>query len=336
MGNCMYDSRTRAQLNYNLTKFESTIKALKLTDSDAQQLFDFFHKVDEDGSGQVSLLEFFDYLDLKRTKFAKRAFGLFDDDNSGEIDFREFVVALWSYCTYDKNALTMFAFDLYDLDASGQIDMGEMQAIVKEVYGNNFRTSVYAQRIMEKIHKLGGDNGTGEVSREQFNSFAKKHPALLFPAFQMQHALQKRIMGIKFWDSAARKRNKNFGSAMNLQDFLREINEAAFDEMVGHVAGADDYAVTAAHAHNPRAAGVRGAPRTMSSRDLRSVGRKRSSREVLPPGMVLEHPPRRPKKIASTPSMGKKRHPKAQAGARRYDAPQVSSRSHRSSSKRHR
>lgn len=66
-------------------KFESTIKALKLTDSDAQQLFDFFHKVDEDGSGQVSLLEFFDYLDLKRTKFAKRAFGLFDDDNSGEI-----------------------------------------------------------------------------------------------------------------------------------------------------------------------------------------------------------------------------------------------------------
>ena len=193
-------------------------------------------------------------------------------------------------------------------------DMGEMQAIVKEVYGNNFRTSVYAQRIMEKIHKLGGDNGTGEVSREQFNSFAKKHPALLFPAFQMQHALQKRIMGIKFWDSAARKRNKNFGSAMNLQDFLREINEAAFDEMVGHVAGADDYAVTAAHAHNPRAAGVRGAPRTMSSRDLRSVGRKRSSREVLPPGMVLEHPPRRPKKIASTPSMGRKRHPKAQAG----------------------
>lgn len=66
-------------------KYESTIKALRLTDSDAQQLFDFFHKVDEDGSGEVSLLEFFDYLDLKRTKFAKRAFGLFDEDGSGEI-----------------------------------------------------------------------------------------------------------------------------------------------------------------------------------------------------------------------------------------------------------
>ena len=111
-----------------LQKFDSTIKALKLTDSDAQQLFDFFHKVDEDGSGEVSLLEFFDYLDLKRTKFAKRAFGLFDEDGSGEIvrlalhcvalltcgptashtvavrcatqDFREFVVALWSYCKW--------------------------------------------------------------------------------------------------------------------------------------------------------------------------------------------------------------------------------------------
>ena len=66
-------------------KYATTIEALKLTDADAQQLFDFFHQVDEDGSGEVSLLEFFDFLDLKRTKFAKRAFGLFDEDGSGEI-----------------------------------------------------------------------------------------------------------------------------------------------------------------------------------------------------------------------------------------------------------
>lgn len=105
----------------------------------------------------------------------------------------------------------------YDLDASGMIDMAEMQAIVKEVYGNNFRTSIYAQRIMEKIHKLGGENGTAEISREQFHKFAAKHPALLFPAFQLQNALQKKIMGVRFWDAAARKRNKNFGSAVNLQ-----------------------------------------------------------------------------------------------------------------------
>jgi len=68
-----------------LQRYADTIAALKLTDNDAQQLFDFFHQVDEDGSGQVSLIEFFDFLDLKRTRFAKRAFGLFDEDNSGEI-----------------------------------------------------------------------------------------------------------------------------------------------------------------------------------------------------------------------------------------------------------
>ena len=51
-----------------------------------------------------------------------RAFSLFDEDKSGELDFREFVISLWNYCTFDKNDLVKFAFDLYDMDQSGIID----------------------------------------------------------------------------------------------------------------------------------------------------------------------------------------------------------------------
>ena len=98
-------------------------------------LYECFCEIDEDGSGEVDLMEMIRYLDLQRSKFNRRIFTLFDEDDSGEIDFREFVVASWNYCTMSKTALTKFAFDLYDDDGSGAIDMDEMERCLKEVYG---------------------------------------------------------------------------------------------------------------------------------------------------------------------------------------------------------
>ena len=69
-------------------------------------------------------------------------------------DFREFVVALWSYCTYDKNALTMFAFDLYDLDASGLI--GERVSVDNR----------HTLRADGHVDRRGGDAGDREGGKE--------------------------------------------------------------------------------------------------------------------------------------------------------------------------
>ena len=52
--------------------------------------------------------------------------------SSGEIDFREFVIALWNYCTLGKAALILFAFDLYDNDNSGKIDIDEITDVEEE------------------------------------------------------------------------------------------------------------------------------------------------------------------------------------------------------------
>ncbi|CAN0051565.1 unnamed protein product, partial [Ectocarpus sp. 12 AP-2014] len=91
--------------------------------------------IDEDKSGEISLWELFEALDMKQSKFTKRIFRIFDEDGSGSVDFREFVMSLWNYCTLSKAALIMFAFDLYDNDNSGEIDIGEVELLLKEVYG---------------------------------------------------------------------------------------------------------------------------------------------------------------------------------------------------------
>jgi hypothetical protein len=45
-----------------------------------------------------------------------------DEDQSGEIDFREFVVCIWNYCSFDLKSLVNFAFTLFDTDASGSLE----------------------------------------------------------------------------------------------------------------------------------------------------------------------------------------------------------------------
>ena len=58
-----------------------------------------------DGSGSIEVKEMLVHFDIERTKFTRRVFGIFDDDNSGSIDFHEFVLALWNYCTLGKATL---------------------------------------------------------------------------------------------------------------------------------------------------------------------------------------------------------------------------------------
>ena len=68
--------------------------------------------VDVDGSGTIEVAELLAFLDVEKTKFSKRIFCMFDEDNSGQIDFREFVLSCWNYCTLGRSTLMLFAFDL--------------------------------------------------------------------------------------------------------------------------------------------------------------------------------------------------------------------------------
>jgi Ca2+-binding EF-hand superfamily protein len=79
--------------------------AMQLRKADVQKLFDVFSAVDVDGSGAIGTAELLAFLDLERTVFTEKVFSIFDDDKSGEIDFKEFVMSLWNYCTLTKITL---------------------------------------------------------------------------------------------------------------------------------------------------------------------------------------------------------------------------------------
>lgn len=79
--------------------------ALKMTKSEMAKLLRVYKKIDVDGSGTVDLPELFVFLNIEHTPFTERVFNIFDMNGTGKVDFREFVLSLWNYCTLSKATL---------------------------------------------------------------------------------------------------------------------------------------------------------------------------------------------------------------------------------------
>ena len=113
-----------------------------------------------------------------------------------------------------------------------------MAAMLKEVYGDDFDTNGFAQRIMEKIEALKLE-GKGDIDIGAFRDFTKRFPGLLFPAFKMQLHVQQVVLGNGFWSRLSAKRLKvGTGRAVvNVGQMLEaNINVAALNQLVGNVA----------------------------------------------------------------------------------------------------
>ncbi|KAG2868033.1 hypothetical protein PC119_g2970 [Phytophthora cactorum] len=179
--------------------------------------------MDKDKSGEINMLEFFDYIDLKRSRFSEKAFSVMDRNGSGEVDFIEFVLAVWNYCSFNHASLVRFAFDLYDVDGSGEIEHDEVVRCVREVWGSSWETSPNAHKIVEKLDTIMENTVSNRLSANLFQEFAVRHPMLLFPAFELQMEIQRKVLGKRFWSRAAEKRGSINVAALNW-DHVKELN----------------------------------------------------------------------------------------------------------------
>jgi Ca2+-binding EF-hand superfamily protein len=119
--------------------------ALKLSRSEIKKLFNLYRKIDMDRSGSIDIIEMLTFLDVENTSFNQRVFSVFDMNRSGRIDFREFVLSLWNYCTLGNATLDIFTFDLYDNDRSGVLSKVELEQMVKDLYGKNYQNNPKAK-----------------------------------------------------------------------------------------------------------------------------------------------------------------------------------------------
>ena len=107
---------------------------LGITKSIRKKMLLVFSKMDTDYGGTISLDEFHVYMDLQRTPFSDRAFGILDEDKSGELDFHEFIGGIWLIASANLNHLMRFGYDIFDEDMSGSLDEAELDAMFRMMY----------------------------------------------------------------------------------------------------------------------------------------------------------------------------------------------------------
>uniref|UniRef100_A0A5K3F872 Neuronal calcium sensor 2 n=1 Tax=Mesocestoides corti TaxID=53468 RepID=A0A5K3F872_MESCO len=128
-------------------------------------------------SGQLNRHAFLDmythfFPDGKAKDFYAHLFRTFDQDNSGHIDFSEFLSAISITQSGSPEEKLSLAFQLYDIDGNGCIEESEMNEIIKAIYLMVGETNPSPQNTSEvrthAIFKKMDLNSDHVLSKEEF------------------------------------------------------------------------------------------------------------------------------------------------------------------------
>jgi len=117
----------------------------------------------------------------KSTVFSDALFRMFDKDQSGTIDFAEFVTALAVYhgktaTTHSVDDKAKFFFSLYDSDNDGFISKADMKAILNDCLGANdvYVTAEEVERLVNATFAKYPAAATGKIDFNAYKAIASK------------------------------------------------------------------------------------------------------------------------------------------------------------------
>ncbi|CAK4249643.1 unnamed protein product [Aphanomyces euteiches] len=152
---------------------------------------------DERGSGSIDRDEFFHSFREERTAVGDAVFALIDIDNSGELDFSEYVEALGAFCLLNTDDVLKFCFFVFDQDKNGTIEGSELDMLLEMLHQDDATSNMAA--AMDKFDF----NGDGKMDFREFQLLNQQFPALLYPVYRLQLAMKTYSMGETWWNKRA-------------------------------------------------------------------------------------------------------------------------------------
>lgn len=192
---------------------------LGLDEAKGLELFLTFCKMDADASGTVDVDECFSYLGGARTKFTERLFhaeGRFNDNGEAEIglEFREFAVIVWGYCTLTPYYLARKAFEIFDVERVDNLERPDIEAMYRMLYDCDEHDEYYVNQITF--------NKEGYITKDDFCEQVNKRRHIIEPCINYQARLRRRMGGFIMWEALTGFRRRYF--------MLVDTNSATTDE----------------------------------------------------------------------------------------------------------
>lgn len=104
----------------------------------------------------------------------------------------------------EKAELASFAFDIYDTDDSNSLSVAEVKEMIESIHGDKGLTD----QVKKALPKLNLSDEDSVISRTQFVAGAQQLPILLYPAFNLQSTMRKKICGDAFWKDKIERASK--------------------------------------------------------------------------------------------------------------------------------
>jgi hypothetical protein len=100
----------------NIAKSKIYFDCLGISEVDIMKLYAVFKTIDDDDSLQIAVSQIFWFLHVDQTEYNVRVLNIFDREkaNVSAVSFRDFVIALWAYCTVCNSHMCEYVFDKYD------------------------------------------------------------------------------------------------------------------------------------------------------------------------------------------------------------------------------
>ena len=120
-----------------LVEFTKLSQKLKLDWDNIHQCLDEYAAIAvASKGGKIGITELANYLKLAISEPLRQLFALFDRNNDGSIDFREYVIGLTVLCNpVNTEKILQMSFKLFDLDDDVFITEQELAAILRAAFG---------------------------------------------------------------------------------------------------------------------------------------------------------------------------------------------------------
>lgn len=106
-------------------------KANNIKPESVKKAYKRFQVTDRDKSGLLDYTEFCEVLQVDPSPQCETVFKLYDYDKAGQIDAREFLIAITNYSGAGKEDKLKFAFSVFDEEGNGVITKAELLKILK-------------------------------------------------------------------------------------------------------------------------------------------------------------------------------------------------------------
>eukprot|EP00742_Colponemidia_sp_Colp-10_P003093 GILJ01003296.1.p1 GENE.GILJ01003296.1~~GILJ01003296.1.p1 ORF type:complete len:559 (+),score=84.08 GILJ01003296.1:41-1717(+) len=142
---------------------------------DARRMLARFIDVDTNRDGLISYGEFTSVLGLPDVPDVQKLFDTLDRDQSGLLDFREFVVGLSTISTkLTKEDSLQLAFQLFDRSGTGKVSMDDFRLIMNRVFPS------LSESELESIFNSADKNKDAHINFDEFVAMSKSRPEFLY------------------------------------------------------------------------------------------------------------------------------------------------------------